>query len=192
MNPRELVLASSSPYRRAQLETLGLAFEWDAPEIDETPERDETPEQLVERLSGAKATTVAERWPDAVVIAGDQCAILDGNALGKPGTTERAREQLALASGRQVRFLSGLAVVSATHTEYAAVPVDVHFRALTTAEIDRYVERDQPLDCAGAIRSEGLGAALMERMVTEDPSAMLGLPRIALARMLRAHGFQLP
>lgn len=188
-----LILASSSPYRRAQLETLGLDFETCSPDIDETRYEGEIAEDMVRRLSEAKARAVQRIRPGFVVVAGDQCAVLDDEVLGKPGGRERARAQLHRASGRTVTFLSGLAVGRADEPlDYAAVPVHVHFRALTDVEIERYLDRDEPFDCAGALRSEGYGAALLEGITSSDPSALLGLPRIALCGLLRRQGFVLP
>lgn len=186
-----LVLASTSPYRRELLARLGLPFETDAPEVDETPRPGEAPEALVRRLSEAKARAVAARHPGAVVIGSDQLAVLDGRPVGKPGSFERAREQLRRASGRAVDFLTGLAVLDTRdgRLQLEVVPFRVVFRPLDEARIEAYLRRDKPWDCAGSFRSERLGVALFERMEGEDPNALVGLPLIRLVRMLEAVGF---
>ncbi len=185
-----LVLASTSPYRRDLLARLGLPFETDAPEVDETPLAGEAPETLVRRLSEAKARAVAARHPGAVVIGSDQVAVLDGEVIGKPGSFERAQEQLRRASGRTVDFLTGLAVLDTRdgRLQLEVVPFRVVFRPLSEARIEAYLRRDEPYDCAGSFRSERLGVALFERMEGEDPTALMGLPLIRLVRMLEAVG----
>lgn len=185
-----LVLASTSPYRRELLARLGLPFGTDAPEVDETPLSGEAPEALVRRLSEAKARAVAARHPGAVIIGSDQVAVLDGEVIGKPGAFERAREQLRRASGRTVDFLTGLAVLDTRdgRLQLEVVPFRVVFRPLSEARIEAYLRRDEPYDCAGSFRSERLGVALFERMVGEDPTALMGLPLIRLVRMLEAVG----
>ena len=188
--PVTLVLASSSRYRRALLERLGLAFSVDSPDIDEAPLPRETPRDMVLRLSIGKARTVAGRWPDAIVIGSDQAATFDGRILGKPGTVDAAVRQLRAFSGRHVDFLTGVAVLN-TATDRVRTAVDTttaRFRAAGEAEIRRYVERDRPLDCAGGIRFEGLGPLLLDGVDTADPSAAIGLPLIALGALLRAEG----
>ena len=186
----KLVLASSSRYRRALLGRLGIPFEVDPPDIDEAPLPGESPRGLVLRLSIAKARAVAERRPDAIVIGSDQAATLDGRILGKPGTAGEAVRQLGTFSGRQVDFLTGVAVLNAP-TGGVRTAIDTttaRFRTASGAEIRNYVERDGPLDCAGGIRFEGLGPLLLERVDTGDPSAAIGLPLIALGALLRAEG----
>jgi septum formation protein len=188
-----LVLASTSRYRRELLSRFGLAFDCAAPGIDETPRPDETPIALVTRLARAKAAAVARGRPDDCVIGSDQLAELDGRVLGKPGSPERACEQLAAMSGRDVAFLTALCVMRGEHE--IGLHVDrtiVRFRALEAAEIERYVEAEQPLDCAGSFKSEGLGITLFDAIETSDPTALIGLPMIATARLLRAAGFSLP
>lgn len=188
--PGRLVLASSSRYRRVLLERLGIPFNVDSPDIDEAPAPRETPRKLVLRLSIAKARVVASRWPDAIVIGSDQAATFDGQILGKPGTTDAAIRQLRAFSGRNVDFLTGIAVLN-TATDRVRTAVDTttaRFRAASEAEIRRYVERDRPLDCAGGIRFEGLGPLLLDGVDTADPSAAIGLPLIALGDLLRAEG----
>ena len=192
----KLVLASTSRYRKSLLEKLGLPFQTISPEVDETPASGESPEDLVARLSKAKAHAVAERLTDALVIGSDQLAVVDGNILGKPGTEEKAREQLAMLSGQQVTFLTGLCLARAPSSTGSAVQsselelirTPVHFRTLSAAQIADYVSREQPLDCAGAFKSEGLGIALFERIGGDDPNALIGLPLIALCSMLERAG----
>lgn len=191
ISPRAtLILASTSVYRRALLERLGLPFETAAPGVDESPRADETPENLAARLALAKAQAVAGRRPGSVVIGSDQVATTsDGRTLGKPGTVERAVEQLLAASGRSVRFLTAVAVVHAdgrvdSHTDCTTAV----FRTLRRDEAERYVELDRPFDCAGSFRSEALGAALLERVENVDPTALIGLPLVWLAGALRRAG----
>ena len=185
-----LVLASSSRYRRALLERFGVPFAVDAPDIDETPRPGESARRLVQRLAVAKARAVAPRWPGALIIGSDQAATFDGRILGKPGTAERAVAQLLACSGRQVEFLTGVAVLRAPDGD-AAVGLDIttaRFRCFDAASAQRYVERDRPLDCAGAIRFEGYGPLLLRGVDTVDPSAAIGLPLIQLGALLRAAG----
>ena len=189
-----LVLASTSPYRRELLARLGIPFEVEGPGVDETALAGEKPEAQVVRLARAKAAAVASRRPGAVVVGSDQLAQADGlGTLGKPGDAARARAQLAALSGRKALFLTALAVARADgQVETELVPTEVHFRALGAAEIAAYVERERPFDCAGSFKSEGLGIALFERIASDDPTALVGLPLIALARRLRALGFAIP
>ena len=187
---RELVLASSSRYRRELLERLGIPFTVDSPEIDETPLDNEPVDALVRRLSVAKARAVALRWPRAIVIGSDQAASFEGRILGKPGTSQKAIAQLLEFSGSRVVFYTGVAVLDGpsgrvtTHIDRT----HAHFRRVREDEVERYVQRDQPLDCAGGIRFEGTGALLLEAVETRDPSAAIGLPLIELGAMLRAVG----
>ncbi|MFP4272903.1 MAG: Maf family protein [Halothiobacillaceae bacterium] len=186
---KRLILASSSPYRRALLDRLGLPFECVKPEVDEAARPGETPEQLVLRLARAKAEAVAGSRPGSLVIGSDQVAVLGDRVLGKPGGETAARRQLAAASGQVVRFLTGLCLVAADgSTESAMVPYSVRFRSLNEAQINAYLDREQPFDCAGSFKSEGLGVALFESMEGEDPTALVGLPLIRLCSMLRAAG----
>lgn len=190
-----LILASSSIYRRALLERLQIPFQYVSPDTDESPQGAESPDALVRRLSLAKAEAVARRHPDAVIIGGDQIAVGPKETiLGKPGTADQACAQLAQLSGQAVRFLSGLCLLDATsgRSQVDIVVTTVRFRALEAGEIRRYVERDQPLDCAGALRSEALGITLCEAIDSDDPTALMGLPLIRLATMLRRAGFTLP
>jgi septum formation protein len=190
---RTVVLGSTSRYRRELLARLRLPFEVDAPEVDETPQVGETPESLAKRLALAKAHAVALRHPEALVIGSDQVADLDGQPLGKPGTHDRAVEQLRLMRGRTVIFQTAVAVVCrATGFEQLDLaPVRVRFRALSDAEIENYLRAEEPYDCAGSAKSEGLGIALLEAIDNDDPSALVGLPLIRTCRMLREGGLVL-
>lgn len=191
--PREVILASTSRYRRELLERLRLPFRVESPEVDETPEPGESPKALALRLARAKASAVAQRHPHAVVIGSDQVADLHGQALGKPGTHARAVEQLQRMRGQTVIFQTAVAVMCIA-TGYEAVDlaaVQVRFRALSDAEIEAYLRAEQPYDCAGSAKSEGLGIALLDEIVNDDPSALVGLPLIRTARMLREAGITL-
>lgn len=192
MSLPELILASTSPYRQELLQRLQLSFRVEASAVDETPLPGEAPEALVCRLAEAKAQAVARRNPQAAVIGADQMAVCGTRILGKPGNAERAVEQLEWMQGQTVEFLNGIAIVAASGTEILLVPYRIVLRPLTRMEIERYVARDQPLDCAGSFRSEGLGISLVERMEGEDPHALMGLPLIALCRVLRKLGYPLP
>ena len=186
-----LILASTSVYRRALLDRLGLPFAVARPEVDETPLPGETPEAMVVRLARAKAEAVggANAW----AIGSDQTAELDGRPLGKPGTVGNAIAQLAAMSGREVRFLTAVCVAGPDGRRHEALDVTVvRFRTLAADEIARYVERERPLDCAGSFKSEGLGIALFEAIENRDPTALIGLPLIATARLLREAGFAVP
>ena len=189
-----LVLASTSPYRRVLLERLGLDFTVARPEVDESPRSDESPRILAERLALAKAEAVlADLDGDSWVIGSDQVAELDGRPLGKPGSHERAVAQLQSMSGREVRFLTALCLAGPHARRLHALDITtVRFRALGNDEIERYVVREQPLDCAGSFRCEGLGIALFDEIENRDPTALIGLPLIATARLLREAGFRLP
>lgn len=191
---RPVVLGSSSPYRRELMTRLRLPFEVEEPDVDETPHPGETPRDLALRLALAKARVVAQRRPGAVVIGSDQVADLDGEPLGKPGTHERATEQLRRMRGRTVVFQTALAVACAeTGFEQADLaPVRVTFRELSDREIETYLRAEQPYDCAGSARSEGLGITLLEAIESDDPSALVGLPLIRTCRLLRAAGITLP
>ena len=186
----KLILASTSPYRRELLDRLGLAFETAAPAVDETRLAEESPAQLVRRLSEAKARAVAATRPDALVIGSDQVAVLDGKILGKPGDHANAVKQLRAASGKQVTFLTGLCLFnSATgQLQVDQVTFDVEFRALTPQQIENYLQREQPYNCAGSFKSDGLGVSLFRRMAGDDPSALIGLPLIRLVDMLEREG----
>ncbi|EAN8914760.1 septum formation inhibitor Maf [Salmonella enterica] len=182
-----LILASTSPWRRALLEKLTIPFECAAPEVDETPIQGEAPRQLVLRLAQAKAQSLAHRYPAHLIIGSDQICVLDGEITGKPFTEENARQQLLKARGNIVTFYTGLALYnSATgHLQTEVEPFDVHFRHLSETEIEDYVRKERPLHCAGSFKSEGLGIALFERLEGRDPNTLIGLPLIALCQMLR-------
>jgi septum formation protein len=190
-SPRPLlILGSTSRDRRELLTRLCLPFDVAAPDVDETPAPDEAPAALAERLAMAKAREVAARHPGAIVIGSDQVADLGGAPLGKPGTHERALQQLRSMSGRAVVFHTAVAVLR-PQTGYvgrARVPVTVRFRHLGESEIDNYLRAEQPYDCAGSAKSEGLGIALLEAIESDDPTALIGLPLIATARLLREAG----
>ena len=185
-----LILASTSRYRRELLERLRLPFEAMAPDTDETPLPGEPPVQLAERLALAKARALATRFPDAVVIGADQVADVDGTAIGKPGTHARAVEQLRAMSGRTIVFQTALAVVRAAtgFSEVRRAPVAVRFRTLPDAEIEAYLRAEQPYDCAGSAKCETLGIALLEAIDSDDPTALIGLPLIRTAQLLREAG----
>lgn len=187
-----LVLASTSPYRRELLARLRLPFEVARPEVDEAPLAGESPAALVERLALAKARAVAARQPEAWVIGSDQAAELDGAPLGKPGGREAAIAQLAAMSGHAVAFRTAVAVVHGGQAFAALDTTLVRFRTLSAGEIARYVDAEQPFDCAGSFKSEGLGIALFAAIESRDPTALVGLPLIATADLLRQAGFPLP
>lgn len=189
-----LVLGSTSPFRRELLQRLGVAFDTAAPDVDESRLPDESAEHLVRRLAEAKARAVAGSRPDALIIGSDQVAVLNDRILGKPGSRERALEQLRAASGRTVRFLTGLCLLnSATgQAQIEVVPYAVTFRELDETRIARYVDREQPFNCAGSFKSEGLGITLFAGMEGSDPSALIGLPLITLVSMLAREGVSLP
>jgi len=187
---RPLILASASRYRRALLERLELDFEVTAPDIDETPFANESPAATALRLAEAKARAVAARRPGALVIGSDQVADLEGRHVGKPGGHDAAIALLTALSGRTVTFHTGVALCDADSGRCRSTLVDVvsTFRALSDAEIKDYLRRERPYDCAGAVKSERLGIALFERIASDDPTALIGLPLIALVDLLRAEG----
>ena len=191
---RTLVLGSTSRYRRELLQRLGLPFTVAGPDVDETPLQGEAPRALALRLALAKAHAVAAQHPDAVVIGSDQVADLHGQPLGKPGTHERASAQLQRMSGETVIFQTAVAVVCAAtgFEQVDLAPVEVRFRTLTGDEIERYLHAEQPYDCAGSAKSEGLGISLLDAILSDDPTALVGLPLIRTCRMLRAAGLTLP
>jgi len=189
-----LILASSSRYRRELLARLRLPFNSIAPDVDETPQPGETPRALALRLAQAKAHAIAHAHPHTVVIGSDQVADLDGQPLGKPGTHERATEQLQRMRGQSVIFHTAVAVVchATGFAQTALAPTTVRFRALTDVEIEHYLRAEQPYDCAGSAKSEGLGISLLEAIHSDDPTALIGLPLIRTCHLLRAVGFVLP
>lgn len=188
-----MILASTSRYRRELLTRLRLAFDVHAPEVDETPLAGETPRALAERLAFEKADAVAARFPEAIVIGSDQVADLAGEPLGKPGDHARATQQLRRMRGQTLIFQTAVAVVcrASGFVERDLAPVRVVFRQLEDAAIERYLLAEQPYDCAGSAKSEGLGIALLEAIDSDDPTALVGLPLIRTARMLRAAGVEL-
>jgi septum formation protein len=188
-----LVLASSSRFRQTLLRRLGLEFSAVSPEVDETALPGETPEVLARRLAEAKARRVGQDHPEALIIGSDQTAVLDGRTIGKPGGHDTAMAQLTAASGRTLQFFTALALwnPAAGRLQLDVIPSSVTFRTLTAADIDAYLCREQPYDCAGAFKSEGLGIALMERLDGTDPTALIGLPLIRLTRMLEAEGVKI-
>lgn len=185
-----LVLASTSPYRRALLERLRLEFTVASPDADESRLPDEPPQELVLRLAEAKARAVAATHSEALIIGSDQVACIDDLALGKPGDRDRAIDQLTQASEREVVFYTGLCLLhSATgRRQTCCEPFRVHFRKLSRAQIEGYLDREQPFNCAGSFKSEGLGIALFERLEGDDPNALIGLPLIRLIAMLESEG----
>lgn len=190
----KLVLASTSAYRRELLDRFGLPFEIARPDIDESPLPDEPPRSTAERLAAGKAKAVAGQFNDALIIGSDQVASMGSQRFGKPGTVERAVAQLRAMSGHTVIFDTALALLNTRsgRIQVDSVPTEVRFRTLSDDEIVRYVERERPLDCAGSAKSEGLGITLLDALSGDDPNALIGLPLIALARMLRNEGLALP
>lgn len=189
-----LILASTSSYRRELLGRLRLAFETARPDVDETALADESPRHLAERLAFKKARAVAQRFPDAWVIGSDQVADLDGHSLEKPGSFERAADQLSAASGRRVEFHTALCLLRQRDGRCLRGYdlTTVQFRVLDSATIERYLHAEQPYDCAGSFKSEGLGISLFSAIESRDPTALVGLPLIALSATLREAGFSLP
>jgi septum formation protein len=193
MTSAPIILASTSRYRRALLERLRLPFSCVAPQVEESQHAGESVESMVARLAEDKATAVALRHPQAVVIGADQSASLGGRALGKPGDRDRAVEQLAHCSGQQVQFHTAVCLRGPHGLELGAMDTTVvRFRDLSNDEIARYVDAESPLDCAGSFKCEGLGISLFEGIDSEDPTALVGLPLIALCRLLREAGIALP
>ena len=189
-----LILASTSAYRRELLARLGLAFTVVAPGVDEAPTPLQAPLERAQRLALSKAGAVSASHPDAIVIGSDQLAVCKGEILEKPGSVERCREQLRWASAAAATFYTAVAVLQPARAQTLQFvdTTTVYFRTLGEAEIDRYIERERPLDCAGGFRCEGLGISPFARIVTEDPTALIGLPLIALSRALRQCGLLLP
>ncbi|MEZ0287916.1 MAG: Maf family nucleotide pyrophosphatase [Methylophilus sp.] len=185
-----LILASSSRYRREVLEKLHLPFECVSPDIDETPLTYESPEQTSLRLAANKARKVADSNPNALIIGCDQVATVDGLQIGKPGNHENAVRQLTMLSGREVIFHSALSLYASAseHMQSTIVPYYVKFKVLTPLQIETYLRLEQPYDCAGSAKSEGMGIALLDYMRGDDPNALIGLPLIALVNMLKQAG----
>lgn len=191
--PLKLILASSSPYRRELLERLKIPFEVTAPEVDETPHPGETPEKLVERLAIEKAQKIAGKTRGALVIGSDQVAVYNGTIVGKPHSHDKAVQQLREASGRTVTLYTGLALINADtqRIQREIIPYRVTFRRLTEAQIESYLRKEQPYSCAGSVKSEGLGIALLEKFEGDDPNTLIGLPLIRLVRMLENEGIKI-
>jgi septum formation protein len=189
---RTLILGSTSRYRRELMSRLHLPFEVASPEVDETPHPGETPREIALRLALTKARAVSARYPQAVVIGSDQVADLAGQALGKPGDHARATDQLRSMRGQTVVFQTAVAVVclETGFEEVDIAPVEVRFRELTDAEIETYLQAEQPYDCAGSAKSEGLGIALLASIHNDDPTALVGLPLIRTCRMISAAGIR--
>lgn len=191
---KKIILASGSKSRLSLLKRLRIDFEVCVPGIDETPRPQETIEQLVERLALEKAQAVRKTRPESLIVASDQAACVKGRILGKPADADAAHAQLKLCSGTAVRFHTSLCLLDAaiSRQSISTVTTTVYFRQLAADEIRRYVERDTPFDCAGSFRSESLGITLFERIESEDPTALLGLPLMTLSAMLRHAGWELP
>ena len=189
-----LILASSSPYRKALLQRFGLAFDAVSPAIDEKGLDNESPQQQVLRLAETKARKIAASSPDALIIGSDQIALLGNEILTKPGNKTNAIHQLQRMRNRMIQFKTGLCVLNSrtNAVQTACIDYDVYFRDLTDAEIERYLDAEQPYDCAGSFKSERLGISLLTKMSGDDPTALVGLPLIRLAEMLRKEGIIIP
>lgn len=185
-----LILGSTSSFRKQLLERLGIPFTTAAPDVDETPRAGEAPAALVARLAETKARAVGKSFPGALIIGSDQTAEVNGTLLNKPGTHANAVAQLSLCSGHTVTFHTGLCVYDARRdvAQVEVIPFRVHFRTLTAARIENYLLREQPYNCAGSFKSEGLGIALFEKLEGDDPTALIGLPLIRLVAMLENAG----
>lgn len=191
---RRLLLASSSPYRRELLSRLRLSFECSAPEIDETANPQESPDQLVRRLAHEKAQALAGSHSDHLIIGSDQVAVLEQSILGKPNTFERAKRQLQACSGKSVVFLTGLALLDSRTgaSQIDCISYTVHFRHLDEPQIERYLSAEQPFDCAGSFKAEGLGISLFRSTEGTDVTSLIGLPLIRLVDMLNEAGIEVP
>ena len=185
-----IVLASSSPFRREILNKLGLSFSCDSPDIDESAKTGETPESLVARLAIEKAKAVADKYKDSLIISSDQVAVLDGDIITKPGDHATAVKQLSHASGREVTFLTSLCLYNTATKQHqlSVCPFKVHFLTLSQAQIEGYLAKETPYNCAGSFKSEGLGITLFSKLEGDDPNTLIGLPLIELTKMLRLEG----
>lgn len=185
-----LLLASSSPYRRQLLDKLGLNYTWQAPDINETCLPYELPEEVVKRLAHSKAQALAHNHPDKLIIGSDQVAVIDNKILGKPLNHEHATGQLTRASGKKVIFFTGLCLLNTAtgRAQLACETFTVYFRNLNKSQIENYLRKEQPYDCAGSFKSEGLGITLFDRLDGRDPNTLVGLPLIALTDMLMVEG----
>lgn len=188
---KTLVLGSTSPFRKSILEKLNLAFECAKPNIDETPLANESPQALVERLAIEKAKAVAPQYQNALIIGSDQVAVCDGEILGKPHTFENGVKQLSKFSNKSITFYTGLCVYDSANDMVKSLvePFVVHFNALSLAEIENYLKAEQPYNCAGSFKSEGLGICLFKKLSGDDPNTLIGLPLIKLVALLKLHGF---
>ncbi len=191
---QELVLGSTSPFRKELLEKLGLPFSCAAPDVDESHGQGESPQGLVQRLAIAKAKVVAVAHPDALIIGSDQVACVNNDILGKPGNRDKAIEQLCSMSGKTISFYTGLCLLNSKtgHTQVLCEPFHVHFRNLSTEQISRYVDKEQPFNCAGSFKSEGFGITLFRKLEGDDPNTLIGLPLIRLVEMLNQEQIILP
>ncbi len=191
-----LILASTSSYRAALLSKLNIPFTAMSPNIDETPDTSESAENLVKRLAYQKAKAIAGTLKDSdvLIIGSDQVCSIDGQIVGKPGNIECAKQQLKQASGKKITFFTGLCLYNALNQQYQLIaePFSVYFRKLTDAQIQRYIAKENPIDCAGSFKSEGLGITLFEKLEGRDPNTLVGLPLIGLTDMLLKWGYQLP
>lgn len=189
-----LVLASTSPFRREILHKLALPFDVAAPDVDESVQNKECPDTLVKRLAESKARAVAANWPQALVIGSDQVAYVNGEILGKPGDKQNAMKQLALTSGKTVIFYTGLCLFNSAsqRAQISCELFKVHFRQLNEAQIGRYLDHEQPFNCAGSFKSEGMGITLFKKLEGDDPNTLIGLPLIRLVEMLGNEGIELP
>jgi MAF protein len=187
-----LILASSSPYRREILQKLHVDFSYDSPNIDESIKTGETPTELVKRLALEKAQAVSTKHPHALIIGSDQVAVLDNTVMTKPHNHENAMKQLQASSGKKVTFLTSLCLFNSKTEEHqiALCPYSVEFLSLTNAQIDAYLQKEQPYNCAGSFKSEGLGITLFKRFEGDDPNSLIGLPLIELVKMLRNEGVE--
>lgn len=190
--PAILILASASVYRRRLLERLGIEFQVHPADIDESSRPGEAPERLAARLAREKASAVAARHPDALVLGADQVAESNGRILSKPGGRDEALRQLAAMCGAPAVWHSAIALIGPDGIREAVIPTRARLRRFTTAEAERYVDIDRPFDCAGSMRSESLGSSLLESLTSDDPSALIGLPLIRVSEWLRAAGFSVP
>lgn len=188
-----IILGSTSPFRKALLERLSIDFDCDSAEIDETPLQNEAVEDMVVRLAVKKARAIADRHPDALIIGSDQSAVLNGRKLSKPGNFENAFKQLSDASGQKITFQTGLCLLNTKNgnIQSACVPYTVVFKELTASMIENYLHKEEPYNCAGSFKSEGLGIALFERFEGSDPNALIGLPLIQLVNFLEKEGFSI-
>lgn len=187
----KLILASTSPFRKEILDKLGVKFDIASPETDETALENETPQELVERLSIAKAKAIADKTTDSLVIGSDQVSVIDGEIIGKPHTHENAVKQLQNASGKTVTFYTGLCLYNTTTQQYQSdvVPFNVVFRKLSDEQIENYLKKEEPYNCAGSFKSEALGIVLFEKLEGDDPNTLMGLPLIRLVKMLEQENF---